>query len=251
MAQSVTTKSSVTHEGNAGRCKPLEYVDIPKATNTMLEAFRHDPNRRYMFDTPDAHKSWMDADKLWSIAATRQLSDAVRRHAAWTVDEGVAVVTFTRAAGPPSWKQKVGDYFNYIWGKVISACFRILATPEQKRRLGEEEAKITAAIKSTLGDRVKEMVVLDLLATAPGKQGHGYGSELATMVTSEADAESRATMLVSSNIANTAFYESLGFRTIKEVVVGDDNPTWTEPPVILGIMLREPPSSSFNLDLKC
>ena len=48
---------------------------------------------------------------------------------------------------------------------------------------------------------------------------------------SQADAEGRAMYLGSSNIANTFFYESHGFVEVASFLLGEDNPTWKEPPV--------------------
>ena len=45
------------------------------------------------------------------------------------------------------------------------------------------------------------------------------------------------TYLISSNVkANTGFYNSVGFFTVKEVLLGDDNPAWKEPPVVFAIV---------------
>lgn len=38
---------------------------------------------------------------------------------------------------------------------------------------------------------------------------------------------------MSSNIKNTAFYNSVGFNTVAEIVLGDTNPEWEHPPVII------------------
>jgi hypothetical protein len=47
---------------------------------------------------------------------------------------------------------------------------------------------------------------------------------------------SQTTWLQSSNIANTEFYNSHGFFTIAEVVVGENNPTWDGEPVVVSIV---------------
>lgn len=41
---------------------------------------------------------------------------------------------------------------------------------------------------------------------------------------------------MSINRANTGFYNYLGFKTVKEVSIGEDNPTWTEPPIIMDLV---------------
>lgn len=44
---------------------------------------------------------------------------------------------------------------------------------------------MSSAIKASLGDKREEMLSLNLLATAPEAQGHGYASALVRTVTSE------------------------------------------------------------------
>lgn len=57
------------------------------------------------------------------------------------------------------------------------------------------------------------------------------------IVKSQADRRCLPTYLISSNVkANTGFYNSLGFFTVKELLLGDDNPTWKEPPVVVAVV---------------
>ncbi len=35
---------------------------------------------------------------------------------------------------------------------------------------------------------------------------------------------------------NTGYYNYLGFITVKEFTLGEENPTWKEPPVIIAIV---------------
>lgn len=43
--------------------------------------------------------------------------------------------------------------------------------------------------------------------------------------------------LVSSNVkANTKFYNSLGFKAIAEMQLGDENPTWKKPPIVIAVV---------------
>lgn len=52
----------------------------------------------------------------------------------------------------------------------------------------------------------------------------------------QADKEKRPVWLISSNVVNTGFYESFGFVSKEDVVLGGENPTWTEPPVIVRVV---------------
>jgi len=42
--------------------------------------------------------------------------------------------------------------------------------------------------------------------------------------------------LVSSNIANTAFYNSHGFQTIALILLGEDNPDWHAEPIVVSLV---------------
>lgn len=46
----------------------------------------------------------------------------------------------------------------------------------------------------------------------------------------QADRLGCSSWLLSSNVINTPFYEHCGFSIAKELVMGDNNPTWTRPP---------------------
>ena len=52
----------------------------------------------------------------------------------------------------------------------------------------------------------------------------------------QADKEKRSSWLISSNPANEGFYNTLGFKTEKEILLGDDNPTWTGPPIVVALV---------------
>lgn len=112
-----------------------------------------------------------------------------------------------------------------------------------------------------LGEREKDMVHLGLLATAPAAQGRGYGTQLIKSITDivsvysipitcrmfnsrQADAEGRATHLTSSNMKNVPFYESLGFKIVGEILLGDDDPTHDGPPIHVPLVCNVPTESS-------
>ena len=118
------------------------------------------------------------------------------------------------------------------------------------QREDEFSTKHNKAIQEALAGREGEVVTLRILATSPEKQGRGYASALVRIVTDivsaclasrpttdfcgqQADAQGRATSLISSNLANSAFYNSLGLVEKAQIILGDDNPTWIEPPITL------------------
>lgn len=82
------------------------------------------------------------------------------------------------------------------------------------------------------------MRVINSLATNPDFQRRGYGGALVDEVTRRADKERRSSYLISSNTANTEFYNSHGFFTLAETVVGDNNPSWKGAPIPMPLMVR-------------
>jgi GNAT superfamily N-acetyltransferase len=80
------------------------------------------------------------------------------------------------------------------------------------------------------------MICLEGLATHPDHQGKGYGGTILDTIASFADTQDRAIYLLSSNNANTFFYESHGFDTAVEIVLGDNDPTWDKKPFIIKIV---------------
>ncbi|KAK7695767.1 hypothetical protein QCA50_000404 [Cerrena zonata] len=101
--------------------------------------------------------------------------------------------------------------------------------------------KIDIASRQVLGEKRKWMLQLDIVATICIRQHRGYGSALVKVLIDKSDLESRGVWLVSSNVEeNTRFYNSLGFRTVTTIFVGDSNPLWQEQPVPIAIMVREP-----------
>lgn len=144
----------------------------------------------------------------------------------------------------------------------VSQRFLLLVRPFKLRtyyyqRPIETMSKQNAAIEAGLEGRVNEMFAVDDIAVHPKRQGLGYGSALMaaarakvrgiadfpvchdrilTFPSTKADALGLFSWLSSSNITNTAFYEHCGFKTVQEFAIGDNNPTWTEPPIILKIV---------------
>lgn len=233
--------------------RPLGYLDVPKAVLTGDAAFKNDPHRRYTFETPDAQtRPWrrITMKILIFMVNIRLISEAIHRGTAWTVNHGDAMMIYSMPASSiaKSRLSKFIDILFHIIDTLLKAMFRIIASPEQKYRVHEGDEKTQRAVKLALGDRVEDMFQVQLVATAPDKQGYGYGSSLVQVVTSKADEECRSTWLTSSNFANTRFYESLGFASVGEISLGHDNPTWNGPPVIVLVMVREPATYS---DEKC
>ena len=74
---------------------------------------------------------------------------------------------------------------------------------------------------------------LQFLATAPARQGQGYGSALLRTMLELADAEGRPAYHEATTPRNRALYERHGYVTLGEIHVPNDGPTlwrmWREP----------------------
>jgi len=55
----------------------------------------------------------------------------------------------------------------------------------------------------------------------------------------KADSRGRAMWLISSNYSNTTFYESHGYFEVGRIILGDDNPLWKEPPVVMLVVCSQ------------
>lgn len=52
----------------------------------------------------------------------------------------------------------------------------------------------------------------------------------------KADAQDRSTFIISSNVENRRFYNSVGYVTVHTMDIGKDDPTWSEPPILVDIV---------------
>lgn len=111
------------------------------------------------------------------------------------------------------------------------------------------------SISATLGERVDEMYYLDSLATAPEYQGRGYGGVLVDAVNHmvrggfdridrisahhmdhwQAEQHGRAIWLVST-LDNATFYGLHGYSIASRFTIGEANPTWHKPPVVITLV---------------
>ncbi|KLO18064.1 hypothetical protein SCHPADRAFT_900056 [Schizopora paradoxa] len=155
-----------------------------------------------------------------------------------TINDGEAVVVMLPTPG----KRHDGNKrLDKIISKISSVIGAIIVpkTPEQKRRAKERTEKFHSLVKSALGDRELEMLSVNALATTPECQRRGYGGALVDYITQKADEQGRSTYLLSSNPINEPFYVKHGFVEVAAVVLGDDDPSWTQKPIRIPLMVRE------------
>lgn len=152
-----------------------------------------------------------DADPLWSWA----FPDDEKRPAQYEVFFGL----FVESAIPNGW----------VWTTDRAAAVAVW-TPPGKSELSEEaQAKVESFVTAELGPHAKSVLqvfesfesacpegqdfyYLSLLGTRPDHRGRGLGMSLLAANLAQIDAEGMPAYLESSNPANNARYERLGFK---------------------------------------
>jgi len=216
---------------------PLRDEHLKKASKSWVDAFEKDPVHRYIDNN---RKQTHEVKVITQIIMFCMMAYWKRRKIALTVDGGAATIFCTAPQAPRGPSERCIDWM----AQIIRRIFNFLTEKEEKRRAAEVKAKIQIAVSRSLGDRVKNMLYVDSLATEPASQGWGYGGALLESVGVLGDVTNQAIWLCSSNEKNTGFYMSHGYSVIDEAIVGDNNPTWNGPPVPIKIMVREPHQAS-------
>ncbi|KAJ8518205.1 hypothetical protein ONZ45_g4729 [Pleurotus djamor] len=188
------------------RITRLRHAEIPTAVRSWAAAFEDDPLQRYL------HLLWL------SSRTTPALKNP---------------------SGP------LDRFYDSLLTKVTSISKKVRPAEYNIRRTRVLE-KLEKTTQQVLGRRVDTMVHVDGLGTDPRIQGRGYGGALLDVVTSLADSSSQASYLESSNVANTSFYMYHGFLPVADILIGDDDPEWTEPPFVVKLMVREIPKVGKN-----
>ncbi|KAI0265203.1 hypothetical protein BC834DRAFT_880529 [Gloeopeniophorella convolvens] len=231
------------NEKGAPVVRLLRHSDISKAIRTMRIAFEPDPWFNYLYRPDDARGSWKQPilTALEDSALRLLLHKLVRKRQAFTVKQsrGNSFVLFLPAVDssdpPPSTSPSPLDRLI----RLIEKTEVLFQSPEQRRRAKEWVGKVDAAQTKVLPeDELNKYFLINGLAVHPIFQGSGYGSALVNAVCALADMRAAPTWLLSSNIANTGFYNSVGFQTEVDVVLGDNNPSWHSDPVIVPLMVR-------------
>ncbi|KIM46362.1 hypothetical protein M413DRAFT_441454 [Hebeloma cylindrosporum] len=220
-----------------GDVVPLQQAHVWKAAATWVEAYAKDPELSYQRDGQKQSSAVKAFDR---IIVAGLITLLMKKRVALTIESGAAFVLAKPGHSETGAKNPIGKVVSAIISGLAAVLSRRIGTAEQRKRNQEVEQKTQKALDMVLGDRVKDMLTIMILATEPSSQKRGYGGALLDAVTSLADITGQACWLNSSNIENKGFYESHGFQTVAEIVIGNENPTWHHPPIIAEIMVREP-----------
>jgi ribosomal protein S18 acetylase RimI-like enzyme len=193
---------------NAPETRRAEPADLEAVTETLWRAFEQDPLWRWAF--PD-HAQMLP---LWQL----YVGSAMKHGWVWTI----------------------GDY----------AAATVWIPPGLTELTTEEEAGLPDLMSELVGSRAAELMglferfedahphghphyYLTLFGTHPAQRGNGLGMRLLAANLESIDAQGAAAYLESSNPANEARYESVGFRREGSFTTPDDArevvTMWREP----------------------
>ncbi|KAF9472951.1 hypothetical protein BDN70DRAFT_997897 [Pholiota conissans] len=210
---------------------PIRYIHLWKAAKTWEDAFEFDPLMIYMRAGKKKSQSITRTQNLTTLLAEK------RRRTILTVNGGGAFVIAFLRVGEDGPKTPSGHLFTWIMSQILRI-FSSGATVEQQKRLEEAKTKMTVLVEETIGDRLSDMVYIDILATEPASQGRGYGGALVEAINDMADLCGKASWLMAIT-HNVLFYNSHGYQSAGKCYMGEGNPTWTQEPIVVYMMIRE------------
>ncbi|KAM5540656.1 hypothetical protein V8D89_005687 [Ganoderma adspersum] len=200
-----------------------QFNDVPLISETkplLATEIEVQPLRYCQSDATDRSPAMYELRE--KVLTTVSFATAIRRKRILTVDHGSAICAY-RLPGENTSQLLV----------LLARLSKVITSKEAAKRAAETRDAIIGLMESSLGDRMKDMIEISSLATAPEAQGRGYGTALVEAVIRLGDEQGRAVFLVTTDAYR--FYEFVGFKLVGERQVAVDNPTWDGAP-----MLREP-----------
>lgn len=181
--------------------------DLPALTETMALAFNADPVWGWAF--PDPERRLDQHRAVWG----QLLEAGLERDSVWMLD-GAAAAALWVPPGEPE------------------------LTPEREERVEAMVAELTGEWAGRALDSMARFGAahpdgephhyLSLLATHPDHRGKGLGMALLAENLARIDAEGLPAYLESTNPANDARYEGVGFRRMGSFELGEDGPDVTQ-----------------------
>ncbi|KAI0352851.1 hypothetical protein OH77DRAFT_1512994 [Trametes cingulata] len=202
--------------------KPMKYGDLFKAVDSVQRIIA-DEALMFYFASADTAPFFKTR---WKLRHGLLMLDGIRQKRMLTVNGGESVLYY----------RAPGNNKHSLLSRVVIRLLELFDTAEVKKRKKESTLKVEDLVNATFGGASEKMYEIGALVTAPEAQGRGYASALVTTVTGKADSAARDTWLLTTSAY--LFYETLGFVVVGERTVGENNPTWDGPPVILRAMQR-------------
>ena len=196
----------------------LAREDIPKAVETLKDAFSTDPLWEKVF------KEDPDKDKTLTAFFTCPLLYGMKY--------GKACATSPSAEGVAVWVP--GKYADMnIWGMLRSGALIY------GMKMGRQSAQKLAIVSKQTGHKRKKLMkghaymYLIIIGVSSQAQGKGFGSKLMDTICQECDDEGLNLYLETEKEENIRFYEKHGFVVLEKIILPKlDLPMW--------LMLRKP-----------
>ncbi|TBU36955.1 hypothetical protein BD309DRAFT_670890 [Dichomitus squalens] len=172
---------------------------MPVAAESIRKAFEDDPLMEY-FDAADTAPFPVSRRKLIDMV---DWMGAMHQERMLTVEGGMSLMKY----GPP------GNQTNLPSVAFLRDSLGRLRPEECAKRWKEFGAKARELVSAAFGEKVADMMEIQVLATDPDAQGRGYASALVKYVLRQGDADGRDVWLLTTSAYG--FYEHFGFVTVR------------------------------------
>ncbi len=179
-----------------------------------------------------------DLDTATEIMTTAFADDPVWGGWAFPIDNPVARDEARRRF----WRFNLGSAMRYPWVRLIAGAAALWVPPNGSELTDAEEAEVEPLLRELVGAHTEAFLecldlfasthpreephyYLSLLGTHDDYRGQGVGMQLLSENLALIDREGVASYLESTNPANVARYESVGFRLVDSFTLPADGPT--------------------------
>jgi GNAT superfamily N-acetyltransferase len=183
-------------------------ADLEALTETMARAFHSDPVWAWAF--PDPERRLAQHRAVWGL----MIGAAIPHGSVWTLP-GAAAAAVWIPPGVPELSAADEERLDSLVGEMLGP---------GAARVRDSFERFERAHPSDRGDHC----YLSLLGTDPDHAGQGLGMGLLAANLARLDALGTAAYLESSNSANDARYERLGFMRCGCFELGEDGPRVTQ-----------------------
>lgn len=182
--------------------------DAAAVTETLALAFYEDPVWSWAF--PDPERRLEQHRAVWGLLVDAKIAD----RSVWCTDGAESAAVWVLPGRPELGPEEERRLENFVASTMGDGAPRVLDTFE----------RFDAAHPHARG----EHHYLSLLGTHPDHRGRGVGMGLLAECLERIDERGEPAFLESSNSANDARYEGVGFAPMGEFELGEDGPTVTQ-----------------------